>query len=568
MPQPLLQERQKLLLLGNEALARGALEAGLGFATTYPGTPASEIGDTLAKLAKEAGIYFEYSVNEKVALELAAAAAASGVRALVAMKHVGLNVAADAFISVVYTGTRAGLLIVTADDPGMHSSQNEQDNRYYAYLSGAPLLEPSGPKEAYIMAKAAFTISEELELPVLLRTTTRVSHTRSAVEVGELPRPQERKVRGEFVKDPFRFVIVPSVARRLHKLLLERLERAETLAEESPFNSVLGEGEELGIATSGVSYTYVCDAIEELGLWDRVRVLKLGLSHPLPRGLVTRFLKAVKKILVVEELEPLLEGALRALSQELGLMIEIYGKGTAGLSRLYEYDPDRVKGALAQVLGLALAGVEPLPELDLGKLPDRPPVLCPGCPHRASYYALKLALGEEFKETIFTTDIGCYTLGLLPPLSMADYLLCMGSSLGTAGGFARATGRRVVAFIGDSTFFHAGLPALVNAVHNRHKFLVVVLDNRTTAMTGHQPHPGLGLEGAEAILIEELVSGCGVRRVHLIDPFDLQGAVATFKEALKESEEEVTVVISRHPCALIEAETETETEAEAEGEED
>jgi len=548
----LLQEPGKrLLLLGNEAIVRGALEAGVGFATTYPGTPASEIGDSFAQVAKETGIYFEYSVNEKVALELAAAAAACGVRSLVSMKHVGLNVAADAFMSTAYTGTRAGLLIITADDPSMHSSQNEQDNRYYSLISGMPLLEPAGPREAYEMARAAFELSEELELPVLLRTTTRVSHTRAGVEVGELPR--ERKVKGNFKKEPLRFVIVPAVARKLHKLLLKRLERAAALAEKSEFNYIEGEGRELGIATSGVAYTYVLDAVEGLGVQDRVRILKLGMSHPLPRELVAQFLSAVERVLVVEELEPVLETRLRALAQEAAVDIEIYGKGTGGLSRLYEYDPDRVRSAIVQLLNIDYQPHEPL-QLSTDGLPDRPPVLCPGCPHRATYYALKLALGEEQERTIFTSDIGCYTLGLQPPLSMADYLLCMGSSLGTAGGFARATDQRVVAFIGDSTLFHAGLPALVNAVHNRHKFLVVVLDNRTTAMTGHQPHPGLefsALGRAPAVSIERLVEGCGVRRIHTIDPTELQEAVEVFKRALEESREEIVVVVSRAPCALL-----------------
>jgi indolepyruvate ferredoxin oxidoreductase alpha subunit len=554
MPQPLMAEKgERLLLLGNEAIVRGALEAGLGFATTYPGTPASEIGDNLARLAEETGIYFEYSVNEKVALELAAAAAVSGVRSLVAMKHVGLNVAADAFMSTIYTGTRAGFVIITADDPSLHSSQNEQDNRYYSYISSAPLLEPADPQEAYAMAKAAFALSEELELPVLLRTTTRVSHTRAGVEVGELPPPEKRKVKGHFVKEPLRFVIVPSVARNSHKVLLERLERAEAKAEESPFNFVFGEGEELGIVTSGVSYAYVRDSIEELKVQERVRVLKLGMSYPLPKGVIGQFLKSVERLLVVAELEPILETMLRAEANELGLDTEIYGKGMGGLSRLYEYDPDRVSSAIAQALNIPGKEPELLQPFSDG-LPDRPPVLCPGCPHRASYYALKLALGKEFKDTIFTTDIGCYTLGLLPPLSMADHLLCMGSSVGTAGGFSRATGQRTVAFIGDSTLFHAGLPALVNAVHNRHKFLVVILDNRTTAMTGHQPHPGLefcAAGPAPAVPIERVVEGCGVRHIHVIDPLDLQKATEVFKEALKESEEEITVVISRHPCALL-----------------
>ena len=545
---------KRLLLLGNEAIVRGALEAGVGFATTYPGTPASEIGDNFARVAREAGIYFEYSVNEKVALEMAAAAAASGVRSLVSMKHVGLNVAADAFMSTIYTGTRAGLLIVTADDPSMHSSQNEQDNRYYAYISGAPLLEPADAGEAYRMAKAGFEISEELELPVLLRTTTRVSHTRTGVEVGELPPAEERKIQGHFEKDPFRFVIVPSVARGLHKVLLERQEGAAALAEESEFNSIEGEGNELGIVTSGVSYTYVRDALAELGVAERVRVLKLGLTHPLPQQLIAQFLRSVERVLIVEELEPLLERRLRALAQEAAIDIEIYGKGTGGLSRLYEYDPDRVRSAIAEVLHIDYQPHEPL-QLSTDGLPDRPPVLCPGCPHRATYYALKLALGEEEHEkTIYTSDIGCYTLGLQPPLAMADYLLCMGSSIGTANGFAQVTAQKVVAFIGDSTFFHAGIPALINAVHNGHRFLLVILDNRTTAMTGHQPHPGLdfsALGPAPAVSIERLVEGCGVKRIHTIDPMELQEAVGVFKQALEESEEEITVVISRAPCALL-----------------
>ncbi len=544
---------KRLLLLGNEAIVRGALEAGLGFATTYPGTPASEIGDSFARLAEEAGIYFEYSVNEKVALEMAAAAAASGVRSLVSMKHVGLNVAADAFMSAIYTGTRAGFVVVTADDPSMHSSQNEQDNRYYSYLSAAPLLEPAGPQEAYEMAKAAFEISEELELPVLLRTTTRVSHTRAGVAVGELPPPGMRKTEGHFQKEPFRFVIVPSVARKLHRRLLERLERAEAQAERTEFNLVLGEGKDLGIVTSGVSYNYVSDALEELAVGKRARVLKLGMAYPLPRRLIGRFLESVDRVLVVEELEPILEREFRALAQELGFKGKIFGKGIAGLSRLYEYDRDRVQSAIAHVLGVPLKEPEPV-QLDADGLPDRPPVLCPGCPHRATYYALKLALGGAVEGTIFTTDIGCYTLGLLPPLSMADYLLCMGSSIGTANGFARATDQRVVAFIGDSTLFHAGIPALINAVHHRHRFLLVILDNRTTAMTGHQPHPGLDFSPCgpvQTVEMERLIAGCGVERIHTIDPMELQEAVEVFKQALRESEAEVSVVISRHPCALL-----------------
>ncbi|OGF56339.1 MAG: indolepyruvate ferredoxin oxidoreductase subunit alpha [Candidatus Fraserbacteria bacterium RBG_16_55_9] len=539
----------KMLLLGNEAIVRGALEAGVGFVTTYPGTPASEIGDAFAEIAPDAGIYFEYSVNEKVALEMAAAAAVSGVRALCAMKHVGLNVAADAFMSLAYTGVRAGLVIVSADDPSMHSSQNEQDNRYYAKLANIPMLEPADPQEALEMVRHAFELSEKLELPVLLRTTTRVNHTRGIVKIGELPKTFTKAAR--FVKEPSRFVVVPAVARQRHKVLIERMGQARQLSEDSPFHMIIGKAQELGIVSSGVAFNYALDAVEELDLTKRIGILKIGMTNPLPCTLCEAFLLSSERILVVEELEPYLENELKVIVADLGIHREILGKGSGHFPQLYEFTPDRVKRAIAELMGIA---VEKPVAQTLPPLPARPPQLCAGCPHRATYYALKLALGDEFKNTIFTTDIGCYTLGLLPPLEMADYLLCMGSSIGTANGFTRATDQRVVALVGDSTFFHAGIPALTNAVHGQHKFLLVILDNRTTAMTGHQPHPGLEFSvtgHVPAVAIEDVLQGCGVRSIHILDPAGLQEAVDVFKEALQESKEEIAVVISRHPCVLL-----------------
>ena len=544
---------ERLLLLGNEAIVRGALEAGVSLAATYPGTPASEIGDRFYEISRQTELIFEYSVNEKVALEVAAGAASTGVRAMASMKHVGLNVAADALITLGYVGVRGGLVVVTADDPSLFSSQNEQDNRYYARMAGLPMFEPTSPQEAKDMTKAAFALSEELGLPVLLRTTTRVNHTRGPVTLGEMaPRPGK----GHFVKDPFSQVMVPAVAREAHARLLAKQARVRERAETSPFNTLTGAGP-WGIATSGVAAAYVEDAILELNLTDRVTLLKLGFTYPLPEKLMTDFLGRVERVLVVEELEPLLEDGLKAIAQSRGLTLPIQGKGEGLFSRLYEYQPALVRQVMAKFFGVAAeAQTPPAPaELWGSELPDRPPNLCPGCPHRAMYYAVKMALKDLGREGIFPTDIGCYTLGLLPPLSMADYLICMGSSISTAAGISRATGQTVVAFIGDSTFFHAGLTGLANAVHNGHDFLLVILDNGTTAMTGHQPHPGVtmvpsGYPG-KPINLEGIVRALGVEQVWKVNPLKYKESLAATKEAVESRG--LRVLISQSPCFLYEA---------------
>ncbi|MFI5355539.1 MAG: thiamine pyrophosphate-dependent enzyme, partial [Desulfobaccales bacterium] len=394
-------------------------------------------------------------------------------------------------MTLAYVGVKGGMVIVSADDPSLFSSQNEQDNRYYAKLAALPMLEPDSPREAKEMAQAAFGLSEELGVPVLLRTTTRVNHTRGAVTLGRLaPRPGL----GRFEKNPFQKVRVPAVARVAHARLLETLSRARSLSEASPFNRVSGQGP-WGIIASGVSRTYVVDAIQELGLADQVTLLELGFTHPLPEQLIGDWLQGLEKVLIVEELEPFLEEAVKAIAQDRGLTVPIRGKGPGFFSRLYEYHPGLVRQMIARTFGESpRPPALTVPEQVLGQaLPDRPPNLCPGCPHRAMYYSVKIALRDLGLEGIFPTDIGCYTLGLLPPLSMADFLICMGSSINTAAGISRATGQKVVAFIGDSTFFHSGLPGLANAVHNGHDFLLVILDNGTTAMTGSQPHPGVTL---------------------------------------------------------------------------
>ena len=547
------QAGERRLFLGNEAIVRGALEAGVSLAATYPGTPASEIGDRFYEISRQTDLFFEYSVNEKVALEVAAGASAAGLRAMASMKHVGLNVAADALITLGYVGVKGGLVIISADDPSLFSSQNEQDNRYYARMAGLPMLEPASPQEAKDMTRAAFALSEELGLPVLLRTTTRVNHTRGPVTLGEL---SPRTGQGRFDKDPFSLVMVPAVAREAHARLLAKQDKVRARAEISPFNTITGQGP-WGIVTSGVAAAYVEDAILELNLADRVTILKLGFTHPLPEKLIVDFLGRVERVLVVEELEPFLEDGLKALAQAKGLTLPIQGKGEELFSRLYEYQPALVRQVTARYFGVPWEAPQPATPGELwgGNLPDRPPNLCPGCPHRAMYYAVKIALKDLGREGIFPTDIGCYTLGLLPPLSMADYLICMGSSISTAAGISRATGQTVVAFIGDSTFFHAGLTGLANAVHNGHDFLLVILDNGTTAMTGHQPHPGVtmvppGYPG-KPINLEGIVRALGVEQVWAVNPFKYKESLAATKAAL--DSKGLRVLISQAPCFLYEA---------------
>ncbi len=537
----------KVLLLGNEAIARGALEAGIAVATTYPGTPASEIGDALARVAKNAGIYFEYSTNEMVATEIAMGAAASGVRAMVSMKHVGLNVAADALMTFAYTGTRGGFVLITADDPSCHSSQNEQDNRYYALLGGIPLLEPSNPQECYEMTKAAFEISERLELPVIVRTTTRISHVRGPVTVGRIVEGAKKK---EFVKDPTRFVTVPAVARIRHRVLLERLQEAEALAGESPLNRVekVNGGGDTGIITSSAAFNYAMDAAADMSL--SVDVLKLGFSHPVPVDMVERFVKEHNRIVVVEELEPILENSVRAIAQHSSLRAVIVGKADGAFPRLHEFDQAIVARGLYKALSKSAESAEDSAPQEAQELPTRPPVLCAGCPHSATYFAVNKATNRK---ALFASDIGCYTLGLAPPYNAADFLVCMGSSVGSAGGLAKVNDQPVIAFIGDSTFFHAGIPGLINAVHNGHRFLLMILDNRTTAMTGHQPHPGSERGPTccdiTAVSIEDVVRGCGVKWLKVVDPYELKSTIDAIKEALDQPG--VSVIIARRECALI-----------------
>jgi indolepyruvate ferredoxin oxidoreductase alpha subunit len=539
---------QKMLLLGNEAIARGAIEAGVAVTSTYPGTPSSEISLQFFQTAQESDLYFEYSTNEKVAMEVAAAAANSGVRSMCVMKHVGVNVAADALMTLAYVGVKAGMVILTADDPYMFSSQNEQDNRYYAKLSGLPMLEPSSVEEAKDMVGYAFEISEKLHEPVLFRTTTRINHSSGIVRLGEIKAPQTK---GDFVKDPFNLVTVPAVGRKLHVKLLENIEKAGEFSDASQYNFINGAAGKWGIICNGVSYNYASDAVKELQIDDKARILRLGFSYPMPEKIIKAFLKECDKVLVIEEGEPYMEEQVKAFAQEEGLTLPIRGKTKDLFTRLYEFDPAQVRENIAKFFEIPYTPVV-VPDIsDVPELPQRPPNLCAGCSHRATYYEVKKA--AEGLGTIYPTDIGCYTLGVLPPLSMADFLLCMGSSVGTGCGFSAATDKKVISFIGDSTFFHSGIPGLVNAVFNNHNFTLVILDNSTTAMTGHQPNPGVdmgdfNLTGYGRVSIEKVVRAIGVPHVAVIRPFRVNKSIAAIKEAI--DYKGVSVIISEEACAL------------------
>jgi len=494
---------------------------------------------------KEGGFYFEYSTNEKVALEVAAGAAISGVRSMCTMKHVGMNVASDSLMTLAYLGVNAGMVIVNADDPSLFSSQNEQDNRYYARLSGLPMIEPTTAQEMKDMTVAAFDLSEQLKLPVVLRTTTRLNHLRGIVRLGSF---QPIKSKGFFKKDPFHYVAIPAVSRNLHRILVEKYDQALELSENSKYNQIIGKGR-WGIVTNGVSMNYVQDAINDLGIGDKVAVLRLGFSYPMPENMIVRFLTGVEKILVVEELEPIMEHDIRSMAQSKGIGVPINGKGDGLFQRLYEFDPGLVRKTIASYFGVPDTSPRAVDARGIPDLPGRPPNLCAGCPHRAMEYAIKKVYGSD---AIYPSDIGCYTLGMLPPLSVADIVICMGASVGSSCGISKATDQKVVSFIGDSTFFHAGIPALINAVHNNHRFTLAILDNGTTAMTGHQPHPGvdtapMGVD-TRKISIESVVRGCGVEHVLLVNPLQVKKSI----EAAKASKEfdGISVIISQELCPL------------------
>ncbi len=536
------------LLMGNEAVARGFLEAGGGFASGYPGTPSTEVIEALADVAKEVGIYVEWSSNEKVAVEAAYGASLLGVRSMATMKHVGLNVAADALMSIAYTGVKGGMLIFVANDPSMWSSQNEQDDRYYGLMSYVPVLTPSDPQDAKDLTVLGMELSEKLSHPFLMVSTTRVSHTRAPVILGPLRPP---RTKGTFAKSQG-LALVPAVARQQREKLISKWEEIERLFSElESVNAVEGEGRRAIIA-GGIAYQYVKEALDEVEVKD-VKVLKLSTPVPLPKGLVTKLLSDVDEVLVVEELEPVIENQVKALVTDERLGIRVRGKDLVGL--VGELTLSRVRKAVRAFLGLSYQEPQTY-ELKLD-LPQRPPSFCPGCPHRATFYALRRAVNGLRIKAIYSGDIGCYSLGLYPPFGEQDIILEMGGSVGVANGLAQAVeGQVPIAIVGDSTFFHAAVPALINAIYNNAPMLVLVLDNRTTAMTGEQPDPGSGVratgEPAEVVSIEEIAKGVGVREVVTFDPFDLRGATQKLMEALDYvvKERKPAVAVARKACAL------------------
>jgi indolepyruvate ferredoxin oxidoreductase alpha subunit len=518
------------LLSGNEAIARGALESGIRVATGYPGTPSTEILETLVRY--DSNSYVSWSPNEKVALDVGCGGALAGSRTLVTMKHVGLNVAADTLMSVAYTGVQAALVIVTADDPGVHSSQNEQDNRIYARFAAVPLLEPSDSQEAKDFVQRACEISERFDTPVLLRTTTRLSHSKGMVSVGPIIPPPAKC----YERNPAKNVLVPSHARVRHEKVLERLARLEDFAEQTSLNRWEEGSKRIGIITSGISYQYVKEVLPEAS------VLKLGLINPLPMQLLKRFAISVERLLVVEELEPIIEEQLRAN----GLAVE----GKQFFPRLGEFSPERVRQGFqkAGLLGKTEEKVETQKSLVTKENLFRPPALCPGCPHTVPYLVLKKL------NALVVGDIGCYTLAVYEPLAAIETTLAMGCSIGMAVGMEKGgdNSRPIVATIGDSTFFHSGIPPLIDALYNKAKITVLILDNQTTAMTGGQDHPGTGKnlrgEDTRTIDIAGLCRALGVESVEVVDPYDVPAVYLVLKAAI--NYDGVSVVVTNRPCVV------------------
>jgi TPP-dependent indolepyruvate ferredoxin oxidoreductase alpha subunit len=654
-----------VLLNGDEAVARGAVEAGVKLAASYPGTPATEILEAIAAVAKNFGIYAEWSINEIVATEVAAGASMAGVRSIVSMKHVGLNVAADAAMTLAYTGVEGGMVIAVCDDPAMHSSQNEQDTRYFSVHSNLPLLDAGSPQEASDMTRYAFEISEKLQLPVIVRLTTRVAHGKARVMLKEIQKIA-RKV--EFDKDGARWVMVPSNAIRQHRVLQRRLAEARKLVNRSKFNVIEDNGSKIGIVGSGIGYYYARSVLDT----SKFSWLKLGFAHPFPEDLVNEFASKVKKIVVIEELRPYIEENMQRLK------VEILGKEQLGLEEIGEFTPDKIREAFAKI-GLCDKPEEP----EVLDLPPRPPGLCPGCPHRAFYYALNmvnpfvscepqkcvgcvvceyacslekekvfnplksrirairldplsnmaiackackkapcvaacpekaltqstetgvvtvnedkcngcgwcietceygaitlhpdtqkvivcdlcngepecvqfcpegaLSLSGKTTDKIVTGDIGCYTLGVLSPLKTVQTCLCMGAGISQAAGMFQAGVKdKVFAVIGDSTFFHAGMPGLLNIAYNKANVCVIILDNSVVAMTGHQPTPGSGKTAmgtdSKIIRIQDVARGLGIDKVEVVDPYDVKGTTKVIREML--DYHGPSVIISERPCPL------------------
>ena len=510
-------------------MAWGLYNGGLNVVSSYPGTPSTEITEFLAK---HDDIHAEWAPNEKVAMEAAFGASLAGSRAACAMKHVGLNVAADPLFTLSYTGVTGGLVICVADDPAMHSSQNEQDSRHYAIAAKVPMLEPSDSAEAYAFAKSAFKLSEEYDTPVILRMCTRIAHSQCLVDVGE----RENVPLKEYVKQPAKFIMMPGYAKVRHPLVEQRTKNLQALAEDCAYNRIEDRGSEIGIITSGCSYLYVKEVFG-----DSVSVLKIGMPNPLPEKMIRDFAAKVKKLYVIEELDPVIENHVRALG------IECTGKEL--FSPLGEFSQQTIREAFRK----EGVGFGPAPEKqgEAPQVPGRPPMMCSGCPHRGMFYTLAK------NHITVLGDIGCYTLGAVAPLNALDSTLCMGASVSGIHGFNLARGqeteKKTVAVIGDSTFMHSGMTGLVNIAYNATNSTVIILDNSITGMTGHQQNPttGYNIKGdpAAKVDLEALCRALGIQRVRVVDPYDLKACEQAVKEEL--AAEEPSVIISRRPCVLL-----------------
>jgi indolepyruvate ferredoxin oxidoreductase alpha subunit len=515
--------QEKAILSGNEAVARGCYEAGVHVATAYPGTPSTEILESVSQYPE---IYSEWSPNEKVAFEVAMGATFEGARAMVAMKHVGLNVAADPFMSMSFIGAPGGFVVVSADDPGMHSSQNEQDNRLYAKFAGYPCIEPADSQEAKDFIGVALDISVEYDVPILFRMTTRVCHSKTVVLLKER---KEYPIKG-FERNPVKFVILPAHGKIRHPWAVERLNKLRALSEKTPLNFVEEGSQDVGVISNGVVYQYVKEVLPEAS------VLKLGMSYPAPIEKIRDFSQSVKKLYIVEELDPFIEEQVK--------LAGIACEGKKYWTNLGELNPEIVEKGFIDAGVLKKSIYVPVKE----KVVSRPPIFCPGCPHRGLFYILKKL------KAVVSTDIGCYTLSVLPPLESGDTAVEMGASIGVAVGMAKArgSGKGIVATIGDSTFLHSGMTGLFNAVHDNSGITVVIADNRITAMTGGQHHPGTGktLMGEETHQVEfaKLAKDLGAERIKVIDPYDIDTTKKTLKEEMET--EELSVVITNRPCAL------------------
>jgi indolepyruvate ferredoxin oxidoreductase alpha subunit len=533
----------KKILLGNEAIARGLLENGCSFAASYPGTPASEILTSFLQMAKaeKSPVLGEWSINEKVALETALSVSYAGGRAAASMKQVGLNVACDPLMSSAYTGVKGGFLVISADDPGPHSSQTEQDSRMMAMMAKIPVLDPSTPQEAKEMVRTAYQISEEFEIPVMLRPTTRICHSRQGMTLEAIPSPS---LASAFTKDPQRWAATPRYRFTLHHQLNQKIKAIADRFGKDSFQRILGSLNACQcIISSGVALAHTYDALKELNLEDQIALYQVKMPYPLNAQAMLDELVAFEKILVIEETYPVME-------MQLALRSRIQGRLDGTIPPQGELIPDTLVQSIRTFAQLP----EEKKALAPGK--GRRPTLCPGCPHRPAFYAIRQALPQG----IYPSDIGCYTLGL--NLGAVDTVLCMGAAISQAAGLYHAYRMKgefppIVATIGDSTFYHAGTPALINAVHNGAKFILLILDNSTTAMTGNQPTPGLELladgRKGKVVALEDLVKASGVQQLRILDPYHLEEMTLAIKEADKEIRSEhggVSVIISRHPCLM------------------